>query len=344
MKPVNIGIIGCGQIAIKAHIPNLNTIPDVKTIALCDQSEISLNRADALCLESDLKLYNNVDDLLASSEVDAVIIAVPNNLHAKMAIKAMEAGKAVFLEKPLTTTLTDANMVIEKVSSSGSILQVGYEFHYSDIISQAKKFVKEGLIGDIKLMNVREIRFPLRPGWRNKISQSGGVMLEKNSHYLQLFNEFAESQPNMVFGMGDRALNFETELIDNCIVTIGYPEGIKASLFMCLMDPYKEHYDFEIIGTRGRLFIDLLNLSIEYFLFNDNINARIEIRPTAGREDAMHTGTRSEMIAFIESVRSGNRPEIDAVETARIVSLSLSIEKSIRYSSVEKVSRIDRVN
>ena len=79
-------------------------------------------------------------------------------------------------------------------------------------------------------------------------------------------------------------------------------------------------------------------------MFTDNVNACLEICPTPGRKDAMHPGTRSDMVAFCKSVQSGNQPEMDAIEAARVVSLSISIEESIRQGRVEKVPRIDRIN
>jgi len=200
--------------------------------------------------------------------------------------------------------------------------------------------IKNGLIGTVKVMTVREIRFPLKPGWRNEFTQSGGIMLEKNSHYLQLFNEIAGAEPDRVFGLGDRAVNFQTELLDNCVVVVSYPNGVKASLMMCLMDPFHEHYDMEIIGTEGRMTIDVKRSEICYYLFSKNVSAAVSVQPVPGKEEAMHPGTRGELLAFIDCVKRIANPEIDAAAAARITALSLAIEESFIQGSIIEVPQI----
>lgn len=339
-QKINVGIIGCGQIATKAHIPNLNTIPNVRIRALCSRSEESLYAANLLCGDKDVRLYRRSEDLLADNDIDAVLICVPNDIHAQEAMQALDAQKHVFLEKPLATTTADAQAIVRKVRSSNKILQVGYEFHYSEVIRQTKKIVQEGTIGRIKLMHMKVTRFPLRSGWRDNPLQSGGVMLELNSHFLQLFTEFADAQPLVVFGVGDTSVDTAEKLIDNCIVTLLYPHHIKASLSMCLLDPYEEIYILEIIGTKGSITVDLLQGRIDCALFTNHLRSTIQVLPTPGEKEAMHPGTRAQLVAFLDAIASHTMPEIDAEAAAHLVSLSVAIDKSIATHTLQKVEQI----
>lgn len=343
MEKVRFGIIGCGQIVMSAHLPNLNTIEDAQVVAVCGVTDEEVDRVKHLSKDTDIAGYTNVDELLSNSDVDAVIIAVPNNLHAEIALKSLDAGKAVFLEKPLATTLSDAEKIVEKVREKRGVLQVGYEFHYAELFQRAIAMIQDGMLGDVKILSIQEIRFPLKPGWRNEFSQSGGIMLEKNSHYLQLFNEIAGIEPNYVLGIADRAVNFNTELPDNCVVIINYPQGIKASLVMSLMDPFHERCEMEIIGTKGRMTIDVKRSQISYFLFSSNISATVSVQPVPGKQDAMHPGTRQEILSFITSVRQKTQPDIDAVEAARVTAVALAIEESFTTSRTVEVPHIEKL-
>ena len=88
MKPIKIGIIGCGQITINAHIPNLNTIPDVKTVALCDQSEEFLNRADKIYIDGITIQFAFIN-----------LLSQPRNVRKKI-VKQGVAGAVVGHKKP----------------------------------------------------------------------------------------------------------------------------------------------------------------------------------------------------------------------------------------------------
>jgi predicted dehydrogenase len=150
----------------------------------------------------------------------------------------------------------------------------------------------------------------------------------------------AGSEPETVYGVGDRAVNFETELLDNCIVVVNYPDGVKASLMMCLMDPFHEHYDMEIIGNVGRMTIDVKRSEICYYLFEHNVSASITVKPIPGKEEAMHPGTRKELEAFIDSIQNSTKPAMNAAAAARICALSLAIEESFTTGTIIEVPHI----
>jgi predicted dehydrogenase len=338
---VNFGIIGCGQMVLGAHLPNLNTIPEAEVVALCSRSEASRLRARELCRNDAVALYQDPLEVIRDPKVEAVLIAVPNYLHATLATTALEAGKAVFLEKPLATNLADARALVQKVRATGGILQVGYELSYARLIRHAKQLVTDGRLGDLTMLGMTEIRGPMRPGWRQRKDWTGGVMLEKNSHYLHLFNEFAASEPAQVYGAGGRAVNRSSELLDHCLVTIQYASGVTATLSMCLLDPYHQRYDFEVIGTRGRMLIDEWREQIHYWSFTENVHQVMEVCPEPGQIDAKHPGTRAELVAFIASVRAGTPPAVDALKAARTTALALAIETAIERGTPQPVPGLD---
>src|SRR3954466_13968506 len=96
MKKIGIGIIGCGGITLQNHLPGLALCPDVSVTALCDSDPATLDKAKAAGLKA--KPFTETRDALAQKDVDAVIIATPNFVHAPIALTAISAGKHVLCE------------------------------------------------------------------------------------------------------------------------------------------------------------------------------------------------------------------------------------------------------
>ena len=108
---VRYGIIGVGAMG-REHAENLRNIPGAQVVAISDPNQSSIEQAKSL-LGSDLKIFNNHHDLLALQDLDAVIIATPNFTHVDVLKDALETDLAVFIEKPLCTTIDDCLRVIE---------------------------------------------------------------------------------------------------------------------------------------------------------------------------------------------------------------------------------------
>ncbi|MCK5803827.1 MAG: Gfo/Idh/MocA family oxidoreductase, partial [Lentisphaeria bacterium] len=235
MKPLRYGIIGLGQISTKGHIPALMGMDEAHIVAVADVS------ADALTAAAEtigkVTIYTDYHDLLADPNVEAVLIATPNWLHKEQAVAAFDAGKHVFCEKPLGIDLEECEAILAAQRRSGKLLQVGHEMRYSKLFQTAREKVVGGLIGRVQMMVFQEFRFPLLPGWR-QTGRTGGLMLEKNSHVFDLFNWFADSEPVRVVGTGGNNVNRDSPLIDNCVVTVEYANGTRATAITCLFSEY----------------------------------------------------------------------------------------------------------
>src|SRR6476620_4446732 len=105
MSKVKVGVIGCGSIAKYRHFPEYQAQPNVDMIAVCD---VIPERAQAIAQTYGVKAYTDYIDLLSNEEINAVSICTPNVFHAPMTIAAMEAGKHVLCEKPMATTVEEA--------------------------------------------------------------------------------------------------------------------------------------------------------------------------------------------------------------------------------------------
>jgi len=141
MEPeIRVGVIGAGRMNQRAHIPNL-LAEKCEIPAIADpRFETAKLVADAFRIET---AYGYYQDLLDREEVDAVVVAVPDPLHAQIAMDALEAGKHVFLEKPMATNSDDAHRMLDAAHRAGKKLMVGYQRRHDPAAEITKRLMTE---------------------------------------------------------------------------------------------------------------------------------------------------------------------------------------------------------
>ena len=122
------------------------------------------------------KRYRRYKDMLESDDIDAVIIATPEHLHAQMAIDAALAGKHIYLEKPLTRTIPEVNEVIDAVKKSGVKFQLGHQGRQTDSYMMARKIVNKDILGKISLIEVTTNRNDPNGAWIYSIHHEASPM------------------------------------------------------------------------------------------------------------------------------------------------------------------------
>ena len=134
-----------------------------------NEHRVGLTAAVGKSARADIKVYDNAADLLANPDVEAVVIAVPLNMHAPLTIQALEAGKHVLCEKLMGKTVGDCKDMIAAARKANRLLAVGHQRHYSVLYDNANHLVQEGLLGDMKYIRAqwhRNSSFPGRDAWR----------------------------------------------------------------------------------------------------------------------------------------------------------------------------------
>lgn len=143
----------------------------VKVLAVSDVYEKRKKAAQEMCNGD---AYLNYQEVLARPDIDAVIIATPDHWHAKMAIEAMNQGKDVYLEKPMTHTIDEARQVAETVEKTKRILQVGSQTTSSDQWWKARKAIQDGMIGQLIMSQGSYHRNSVQGEWNYTIDAEAG--------------------------------------------------------------------------------------------------------------------------------------------------------------------------
>ena len=153
---INFGVIGCngmGWSNMRTHLE----IDDVRCVAICDVDQSVLDRrsADVAKIQGDKpKQYTDYRKLLEDKNIDAVIIGTPDHWHCKNMVDAVEAGKHVYVEKPIANTIEECNVMVAAAKRSGKMVQVGQWQRSGPHYRQAIDYVRSGKLGNIRLVKV----------------------------------------------------------------------------------------------------------------------------------------------------------------------------------------------
>ncbi len=159
---INVGLIGHGKIMNghrQYHLGN----ESVEVVALCDVDSRKLDEAQAEVVEMagrKCPTYEYYEDVMARSDVDAVVVGTPDHWHAQISIEAMKNGKDVYVEKPMTLTIEEGKVMRETCERYGNVLQVGSQQRSNGAFRKAAELVRNGYIGKVHTIHARLGNFP----------------------------------------------------------------------------------------------------------------------------------------------------------------------------------------
>ncbi len=342
---LKIGLLGAGWFGREAHLRNLLTLDGVKVSAVSSRSPASLDASREL-VGHDLKTFSDWREVVALEEIDAVIVALTNDQHHAAATAALRAGKHVLCEKPLGLTIAQCDGIIEAAGAAGKILQIGHEMRFQRLYRHMKEMIDLGAIGDLQLMWCREFRGPMRPGWRSSEALTGGTILEKNVHHLDLFNWMMDCPPVRVSAHGGTNVLTDREILDNAQILIEYEGGRRASLELCLFAPFGGECEIGACGDKGR--IDTKNQALELVHHRFDVPDR-EVMQIADEGDEANfvdssgrvdRGIKPELEHFVECIRHDRTPLNDGPAARLAVAVSLAAQESIRRRETVLIAEI----
>ncbi|GAB1817692.1 Gfo/Idh/MocA family protein [Herbidospora sp. RD11066] len=280
MQDLRLGVIGAGQratLAATAHRPGRGC----RVTAVCDTDPAALTRLPADHVFTDFR------DLLARDDVDAVLIATPDDTHAEIAVAALTAGKAVYLEKPLAITIDDCDEVLRTAARTGTRLYLGHNMRHMGVVRLMRDIIGRGEIGVPKTIWVRH--FVGRGGeyyfkdWHADRTRTTGLLLQKAAHDLDVIHWLAGGYTERVSAFGDlllygdlprrpantppaegwlrewpwppsasTGLHHRVDVEDVSVMNMRLDNGVIAAYQQCHFSPdYWRNYT--VIGTHGRL-------------------------------------------------------------------------------------------
>jgi predicted dehydrogenase len=140
-EPFRVGVLGAGQIAQAAHFPACRKAKGIELYAICDAADDLRERMTLV--HQPTTSFDDYDKMLADEHLDAVVVAVADQFHVPLAIRALEAGKHVLVEKPMGVAVEEAEALVAAQQASGRVVLVGHEKRYDPGIAFARDFITE---------------------------------------------------------------------------------------------------------------------------------------------------------------------------------------------------------
>ena len=186
---VGFGIIGCGGIGL-SHLRRLLQMDEAEVKAGCDVNPDSLTTFKEMTGLHESSLYKDYGALLKRDDVEAVLVCTPNRLHSPVTVEAFEAGKHVYCEKPMATSLAEAQAMVDAAERSGGKLVVGVQSRFRGDIQALKRRVDAGVLGEVYYAKCAWMRRSGLPGWGSwftrRADAGAGPIYDIGVHVLDL--------------------------------------------------------------------------------------------------------------------------------------------------------------
>ncbi len=364
MEELRFGVIGPGgRGSLASCVEEVD--PASRLVAAADVVPAALerfrNRHGAECF-----VTADYRELVTRDDLDGVFVCSPDHLHESHAIAALEAGKAVYLEKPIAITIEGADRILETAMRTGSRLYLGHNMRYFPAILEMKRLIDAGRIGRLEAVWCRHFvgigGDAYFKDWHSQRENTTGLLLQKGAHDIDVIHWLAGSYSQAVVAMGklsvyNRATRREPgetgsvsidsrnwpplaatdyspqiDIEDHNMVLMQLANGVQASYVQCHYTPdYWRNYTF--IGTEGRIenFGDSGSCEIRLYATRSGGHSEpdetIELRPEAGS----HGGSDPAIVrSFVEFLRDGTPPNTSPVAARHAVAAGVVATDSLR--------------
>lgn len=329
----------------REHMSNLALVPGARLVTIADPDAGSREaaKAHAAALGQKITCFGDTSAMLAKAEPDAVIIASPNFTHFEVVQPVLEAGAAVLLEKPMCTRVDDALTLAQAARGHSNLFWVGLEYRYMPPVTRFIERVHAGEAGDIKMLSIREHRFPFLPkvgDWNRFNRNTGGTLVEKCCHFFDLMRLILRDEPVRVFASGAQDVNHLNELydgevpdiIDNAFVVLDFAGGARAVLDLCMFaEGSQQQEEISVVGPKGKIEVKIPAAEITWSP-RDRSGPIIEAVDTPAEALAAgdhHGATYFQQRDFHAALVHGSQPLITARDGYRSVVIGEAAQQSI---------------
>jgi myo-inositol 2-dehydrogenase / D-chiro-inositol 1-dehydrogenase len=311
-----LGLIGAGKVA-RVHAGNVARIPGLSLVGVAD---VVPDAAQALAQEAGAEVAAT-DELLARPDVDAVLVTTPPDTHAELIRAAAQAGKHVFCEKPLATSLADAGRAVRAVEHAGVLLQIGYNRRFDPNLRAVREAVAEGRVGTPWLLRISS-RDPAPPP-ADYLPRSGGLFVDSTSHDFDLARFVLGAEIVQVAVLAASVVDpnaAELGDVDVAVLSLGFSNGAFGGIDNCRRSPYGYDQRLEVHGSDGL--------------------AQAENVPAEFYTDRYAEAFARELTSFAraldgEPVEVGGSDGLAAVAAAEAARRSLDENRTVRLEEIE---------
>lgn len=331
---LKIGVVGLGYWGPNL-VRNFTQLDNCDLVAVCDLDGKRLHLLQKTYRH--LLFTKDYDELVGN--VDAVAVATPAGSHYSLGRKALEAGKSVFIEKPLTSSVVDGEKLMDLADQRRLTLMVDHTFIYHPAVREVKRVIDDNALGKLLYFESARQNWGLFPSDLNAI-------WDLAVHDVAILNHLSAQKPEAVVAIGDRFGRRPIE--DRAYIHLFYPSGFRADINVSKLTPNKVR-SLNIIGERKSIIYDDLLISEQVRVFDRTVDEELDVErqyavrwgykagsifsPNLPAEEAL----RNSCGHFIDCVLQRRQPLTGGSEGLAVVSILEKADESMRKSG-ERIS------
>lgn len=345
MSRLRLGFLGVGAMG-RSHVKlfHQNFGERAEAIAACTKNSDNIRQVKELAPE--IEIVESEDEIISSSDIDAVVVSTPNFNHVELAERIVAAGKHLFLEKACGVTMGQCDRLKEIDAATDRVILIGHELRYSPFFGKVHELIQAGEIGEVRMVWCKEFRGPFQPKsgqWIQDDRMSGGCLVDKNCHHFDLMNWWVGSRPQRVAAFGSNAVHRVIEgghqVHDHATVSFDYANGAKGTLQVCMFarDFPEEYLEMGVIGDKGTIETDIPNVQIILRKVGGGAGEPIihKVEAPSGEGWGGHLGFTEIHEAFLDAVEQGTIPLTSVPDCLDGTRIAIAGETSIREGKIE---------
>lgn len=326
---MNVAILGCGYWGIN-YVRIFNELPESKVAVVCDQRAECLERVQQKF--PNIALATEIDEALGSGEVDAAVVCTEAAAHYAIAFRCLEKGIPVLVEKPMTTKVHDAEILVNLAQAKKKTLMVGHTFLYNPGVQKVKSYIEQNGLGQIYYLYAQ--RTNLGP-----IRKDVNALWDLAPHDVSIFNYLLDSTPEWISAIGARVLHNSRE--DVGFITLEYPGNIIGHIHVSWADPNKVR-EVVVVGSNERIVFNDLNASEQVRVFEKGIASTPCEAPNYGEylfqmrdgdiiSPKIEPGEplKNQASHFLKCIQGNQRPLTDGEEGLEVVKVMEAVDRSL---------------
>ncbi len=280
----------------------------------------------------DLKLLNDYQDVFSDSTIDCVVIATPAVTHFDLVTQSLNAGKHVFIEKPLALNVEEGEKLVALAKQKSKTLMVGHILQYHNAIIKLKELIDQGELGKIQYIYSNRLNI-------GKIRSEENILWSFAPHDISVILMFLNEMPENVYTTGESYL--QKGIYDVTMTNLKFPSGVKAHIFVSWIHPFKEQ-KLVVVGDKKMAVFDDVSTE-KLFLYPHKVEW-IDRHPVASKGEAEVVSFKTEEPLmneckhFIECIEKHNQPKTDGDEGLEVLRVLQYSQESLNTSKAIEVS------
>lgn len=335
MNKINIGLVGIGRIG-KIHLQNLvYHIPEAEVLAVAELLPEGQAFARNLGIP---QITTDYQDLLDHPEINTIVICSPSDTHAEYVIRASEAGKAIFCEKPLELTIPKVQEILSVVDRNETPLMVAFNRRFDSNFQRIRERVVSGDIGDTQMLKITS-RDPGPPPL-SYIALSGGIFMDQAIHDFDMARFIVGSEVKEVYTRATICYSPEISQYDDYDVAVSmltFDNGTYAVIDNSRKTTYGYDQRLEIFGSKGMALIDNVKPDTHKYYSEAAV---AEPFPLHFFLERYMDSYRVEMKAFIQALQEGQPMPVSGEDGLKSMAIGLAAGISACENRPVKISEV----